>query len=232
MSKLRVNRHHFSKLFWNVVLQNSEAFLHHGWAELRDDLNQLESLRSQADYNTGSISPSAAFALYALCAYFRPASVVEVGTFIGKSALSIARAMEDTPDAVIHTCDYSNAIELNLPTGVKIVQYKKMSSTQMFSSIKDTGAQVDLLALDGRISREDLLLLQSISHAKTIVALDDFEGVEKGVANAMLLTASAQFKNHLLIYPADGTLMQRLGFMAGCTTAVLLPASLVAHTAQ
>jgi hypothetical protein len=232
MNKLRINRHHFSKLFWHTVLQNSESFLRVGWSGLDEQLRLLEGRRTQAEYNTGSISTSTAFVLYALCEYFRPDVVAEVGTFIGKSTLSIAKALDDNPRAIIHTCDYSNAIDLDLPTKVKITQYKKQTSTQMFSALKQSALQVDLLALDGRISREDLALIPAITHEKTIITLDDFEGVEKGVANAMLLSTSAHFKDYLTIYPPYDSILASLGFMTGSVTAVLLPTRLLSYTHQ
>jgi hypothetical protein len=232
MNKLRVNRYHFSRLFWNVILHHSEAFLHDGWSKLRNELYCLERHRKSAAYNTGSINLSAAFVLYALCNYFRPKSAAEVGTFIGKSTLSMARAMEGTDDASIHTCDYSNDIDLELPTSVKIFQHKRKSSTDMFNHIKQAMLQIDLLALDGRLSNEDLGIIKFFTHSNTIVVLDDFEGVEKGVANTHLLLNNPQFKNHFLLYPPEITSLRPLSFLAGCTTAVLLPLSLIAYTPQ
>jgi len=102
----------------------------------------------------------------------------------------------------------------------------------MFRSIKDSALIVDFLALDGRLVREDLALIELITNNKTIIALDDFEGIEKGVSNAMQLTTIANFKNHLLIYPPNLDALSKLGFISGCTTGLLIPASLVAFTAQ
>ena len=102
----------------------------------------------------------------------------------------------------------------------------------MFTAIKDSGLKIDVLALDGRLTPEDLALVQLVIHNKTIVAMDDFEGIEKGVSNAMLLTTSAYFRNHLLIFPPLLDSLNNLGFISGCTTALLIPATLVAYTAQ
>jgi len=232
MNKLNINRHHFSKLVWEVVLQHSESFLRIGWPKLREDLDHLEQLRGQAEYNTGSISLSSAFVLYAICNYFRPALVAEVGTFIGKSTLSMARGMEGGGRAAIHTCDYSNEIELDLPTFVQITQYKKQSSTHMFEALGGLGTTADLVALDGRISQEDVALIQAVTNTNTIMVIDDFEGIEKGVANVMLLNRTGYFKNHLLVYPPDESILHRMGFEARSTIALLVPASNIAYTTQ
>ena len=60
--------------------------------------------------------------------------------------------------------------------------------------------------------------MEKLSHPKTVIVLDDFEGVEKGVANAMLLGTS----DHILIYPRtpDGK------------AALLVPIKLLQLTAQ
>lgn len=232
MQQIRINRQNLSKLFFEVIFQNSGDFLHGGWVGLREDLRKLDELRGQADYNTGSINPSAAFVLYAICDYLQPTTIAEVGTFIGKSTLAMARAIENQPNAVIHTCDFSNSIELSLSTRARVVQYKKQSSTQMFEMLGKSKIRVDVLALDGRLNAKDLTLLADIVHEKTVIILDDFEGVEKGVANGNLLLSSSLFKNYLLIYPPSFESLRQLGFLSGCTTAVIIPASLFAYTAQ
>jgi hypothetical protein len=232
MQQIRINRQNLSKLFFEVIFQRSEDFLHGGWGGLREDLRKLDDLRGQADYNTGSINPSAAFVLYAICEYLQPTTIAEVGTFIGKSTLAMARAIESQPNAVIHTCDFSNSIELSLPTKTRVVQYKRKSSTQMFEALINSKVRVDILALDGRINSNDLTLLSDIVLDRTVIILDDFEGVEKGVANANLLFSSSLFKNYLLIYPASFEALGQLGFISGCTTALMIPASLFAYCSQ
>lgn len=232
MDQFRINRQTLSKLFFEVLFQRSEDFLHAGWIDLREDLRRLDTLRGQADYNTGSINSSAAFVLHAVCDYLQPTTIAEVGTFIGKSTLAMARAIESQPNAVIHTCDFSNSIELSLPTKAKVVQYKRQSSTQMFEALGKSKIRVDVLALDGRLHAKDLILLANILHEKTVILLDDFEGVEKGVANGTLLLSSSLFKNYLLIYPPSFESLRQLGFFSGCTTAMMIPASLFAYSSQ
>ena len=49
----------------------------------------------KADYNTGSISFAGSWSLYSWSKYFEPCKIVEVGTFIGKSTWSMAKALDE-----------------------------------------------------------------------------------------------------------------------------------------
>jgi hypothetical protein len=57
--------------------------------------------------------------------------------------------------------------------------------------------KVDLVYLDGRLSPDDFEPLSKITHDKTVFVLDDFEGIEKGIANALML----EHPSRVLIYP-------------------------------
>jgi hypothetical protein len=70
----------------------------------------------------------------------------------------------------------------------------------MFSDMAEKGAKVDLIYLDGRLSQQDVEPLNKIIHEKTVFVMDDFEGVEKGVVNAMMLESVGR----VLIYPREG----------------------------
>lgn len=156
-----------------------------------------------------------------IVAYFRPTLIAEVGTFIGRSTYSLAVGSGDK--ATVYTCDASNDIKLPpMPEGAaRVVQFPNTTSTDMFKSLladKNLGRKIDLFYIDGRVSEEDKALMLQLSNDRTIIVLDDFEGVEKGVANGMLLGTP----NHLLIYPRtpDGK------------TALLVPIQLLQLTAQ
>jgi hypothetical protein len=51
-----------------------------------------------------------------------------------------------------------------------------------------------------RLSQQDVEPLNKIIHEKTVFVMDDFEGVEKGVVNAMMLESVGR----VLIYPREG----------------------------
>jgi hypothetical protein len=114
----------------------------------------------------------------------------------------------------IYTCDHSNNIDLGVPN---IFQYPKKSSTDMFKDMAEKKVGVDLLYLDGRLQQDDFQHFPKIIHDQTIFVFDDFEGIEKGVVNAMMLEGA----NRLLIYPREGR-----------KTAVSLPFTLLQFVPQ
>ena len=209
---LRFNRRQISRLFWETI----ESYHFH---TLPPD-DYFDGLRDQATYNTGSLHREDMADVMDIVAYFRPTLIAEVGTFIGRSTYSLAVGAGDK--ATVYTCDASNNIQLPpMPEGAaRVVQFPNTTSTDMFKSLladKNLGRKIDLFYIDGRVSEEDKALMLQLSNDRTIIVLDDFEGVEKGVANALLLGEA----KHLLIYPRRGA-----------KTAVLLPASMLKLTAQ
>jgi hypothetical protein len=219
----------FSQAFWLSVLQNSTH-----WSDCKMDMiraiNQLDQLRSQADYNTGSITAASAWSLYCLVRYFKINSVLEIGTFIGKSTTSIALAIDhEGQRGVIHTCDGSNAIPIPYDGKCRIVQYMKKTSTEMLQSMEGT---YNFAHFDGRIQKEDFPYLSKLLLPNSIIAIDDFEGMEKGVCNLMLMREHNLIPDHFLIYPCQASFSQELGFSDQSTTAVLLPKSLIDFTNQ
>lgn len=209
---LRFNRRQISRLFWETI----ESYHFH---TLPPD-DYFEGLRDQATYNTGSLHREDMADVMDIVAYFRPTLIAEVGTFIGRSTYSLAVGAGDK--ATVYTCDASNDIKLPpMPEGAaRVVQFPNTTSTDMFKSLlanQNLDRKIDLFYIDGRVSEADKLLMIGLSHDRTIIVLDDFEGVEKGVANALLLGEA----KHLLIYPRRGA-----------KTAVLLPAAMLKLTAQ
>jgi hypothetical protein len=75
-----------------------------------------------------------------------------------------------------------------------------MASPDMFKDMANKEVKVDLVYLDGRLGQDDIEPLSKIIHDKTVFVMDDFEGTEKGVANAMMLESP----NRVLIYPREG----------------------------
>lgn len=209
---LRFNRRQISRLFWETI----ESY--HFNTLPPDDY--FEGLRDQATYNTGSLHREDMRDIMDIVAYFQPTLIAEVGTFIGRSTYSLAVGAGDK--ATVYTCDASNNIQLPpMPEGAaRVVQFPNTTSTDMFKSLlanQNLNRKIDLFYIDGRVNEEDRALMAQLSNDRTIIVVDDFEGVEKGVANALLLGQA----KHLLIYPRRDA-----------KTAVLLPAAMLKLTAQ
>ena len=208
MNTLKLNRVTLSPAIWTTI---SSVGIH----PQRPNPDHDRLIR-QADYKTGSISPIDAGELNAIVRYFGPATVAEVGTYIGNSTRAIVSGMSG---GVIYTCDAANDIKLLPMYGATIEQFPKKTSTEMFGELIKRQVKPDLFYIDGRLSSEDPNLMRELNPG-SIVVLDDFEGVEKGVVNAGLLLSNA-FSNHLLVYPRSGG-----------KTAILMPIEMLHLTAQ
>ena len=192
MNPVQIGRQRFSDIFWSIVDERVDEYPYEKIAFI---VSEQQKLRSEADYNTGSVPYDDAVELYKLAKFFKPNVIAEVGTFIGISTMTMNLAMERLVD--IYTCDHSNNINLDVPN---IFQYPKKSSTDMFKDMAEKKVGVDLLYLDGRLQQDDFQYFPQIIHDQTIFVFDDFEGTEKGVVNAMMLDGA----NRLLIYPREG----------------------------
>ncbi len=233
MEKIRINRVRFTDIAWGAVFEHAAVHADTIRAELFQKSVLLDELRAQAAYNTGSIGTGAIWSLFAACLYFKPKTVAEVGTFIGKSTFAMACAMDQVyPEGgQIFTCDFSNKIDLNFATRTQVRQFQLQSSTDMFAKMASENQRCDLLLLDGRLQKEDFSLLSSVLGPETVILLDDFEGTEKGVINAAHLMNSMQ-DSHYLAYAPSRDLMYRNGLYEGCTIGMIIPRSLVEHTNQ
>ena len=230
MNKFRLSSRLFSNVFWDSVLSNTE--INDGIREkLFSDLSSLEKLRKKADYNTGSISNATAWCLYSLVKYFTPKKIMEVGTFIGKSSWSMAKAQDDLhlDNGYFVTCDFNNDITIPWRGKTKFKQYRKQSSTEMLNNEK---VSPDLIFLDGRIQDTDLKIFEQLINKQTIILLDDFEGAEKGVVNYIKLKKITKLKTHFLVYPCERSKLLELGENSHSTTAVMLPTDLIELVAQ
>lgn len=177
---------------------------------------------------TGSISRRSAVLLWLLGRYFRPKVIAEVGTFIGRSTLSLYQGAKPTLE-LLATCDYSYDTWRAPPGDAanKIRYFGKTSSTQMFQALVAEKKKVDLFLIDGRLAQEDIPLLESLVHDRTVFILDDFEGIQKGVSNALLLRQ--KYQGLLLMVPENPP---HVGWNESHSLAVMFGASIVRLTHQ
>lgn len=192
MNALQIGRRRLSEIVWSII---DERVGDYPFEIIEKTVEEQQELRAQADYNTGSLPIEDAFELYKVVNFFKPAVIAEVGTFIGVSTRVMNLASNGMVS--IYTCDMSNAIDLDTPN---IHQYPKTTSPDMFKVLADKDWKVDLVYLDGRLGQQDIEPLNKIIHDETVFVMDDFEGTEKGVANAMMLESPGK----ILVYPREG----------------------------
>ena len=233
MLTLAINFELVSRIFWQQVFHASILEKHAALEALHMQALEQEKLRADAAISTGSISLSSAWALFCAANTIKPTNTIEVGTYIGRSTLAMALAMgrNGIDDATIYTCDYSNSIDITSTGGVTIEQFKQIGSEQMFSTLISRKVRADLVFLDGRLTDRDTEYLPLLSKPETVYLLDDFEGIEKGVCNALKM-APALSRSHLLIYPPDTELLTRYNLPGRCTIGGWIPASSVTLSRQ
>jgi len=197
MNPIQIGRKRLSEIIWGII---DERVGDYPFEKIEKIVEDQQALREEADYNTGSLPAEDAFELYKVVKFFQPKVIAEVGTFIGVSTLVMDLATETT--AQIRTCDVSNGIELLLyPDQIKLIeQYLHTPSHEMFADMAKEELKADLVYLDGRLTQQDVEPLNKIIHDKTVFVMDDFEGTEKGVANAMMLESPGR----VLVYPREG----------------------------
>ena len=230
MNTINLSVRIISEIFWKIIFNEDELIPSTTKRKLFDDLISLENLRKHADYNTGSISMAQAYSLYLFLKYFKPEKIIEIGTFIGRSTLSMANAIDSYSDnGEIHTCDMSNNISLPWKGKTHIKQYPNTKSIEM---LKKLNGEFDLIFFDGRISDEELGILDSLISQRTIIILDDFEGMEKGIINLTKLRKVNKLNNHFQINPPTEEFLSGYQLKTHSLMGALIPISLFRFTNQ
>lgn len=185
--------------FWDAAL----TFLQPAdLPELVSQIATCEPRRVQARYNTGTIPFESAAYLRAICRFYEPKVIVEIGTFIGTSTHALKAGR------VLYTCDRDNDC---VPLTESIVTHPYQTSTQMLREIQE---KVDLFFFDGRLVKEDLQHIERLSHPGTVYVFDDYVEKAKGMANVQML--ASYMPGHTLITPSEGrsTLAIAVPFLA------------------
>jgi hypothetical protein len=193
----------------------------------------FEALRKNSQYDTGSIPDDSSILLSIICMNFKPKIVAEVGTFIGRSTHAIFRASNlefGNYSTEIYTCDYSNDIKLHFVND-SVIQYPMASSVEMFQSLLDLDIKPDLYYFDGRLGDQDLTLIGRMNFLNSVIVLDDFEGIEKGVQNASLIE-SMYPQIFVTVYPPEADLLKAFGLRPKTSLAVMIPKSLIRFSKQ
>ncbi len=227
MNSLLLSEAMIAKAFWSEL--QSENLSQMAARDLDEGVfPHSEAIAQSYPSKSGSISRKSAELIWLLARYFEPKNIAEVGTYIGRSTLSLYKGAQRTL-ASLSTCDISfdawRAPDEDARS--KIRYFGKTGSQEMFKALVDEGAKIDLFMLDGRITVSDLELIEQLCTPKSIFVVDDFEGVEKGVENVFLIRD--RFKDLLLLSPETDL---SLGWHDSHCLAVLVPIGSLQITKQ
>ena len=234
MKKLWLSEAMISEVFWKAL--RSSYYIRTANDEATSIANATGPLVNQFPSMAGSISMESTKMLWLATKYFSPHNVCEIGTYIGRSTLAMSFGGSDTINKV-YTCDgtfdcldleklktcFSNREQVN--SIGKIEYFGKTMSTDMLNTLRNKDVKIDFLFIDGRVSVQDCEILTQILTEDCIVFLDDFEGVEKGVSNALLLRNL--LKGHIFLRPEYNEKTDYRGVLA-----LMVPASLLTLSRQ
>jgi hypothetical protein len=226
MNELYLSESMIARSFWNELRSSTRS--EEAVSETSRVFEHAEEISKLFETQTGSISRTSALLIWLLARYFQPKTIAEVGTYIGRSTLSLRGGAASTLE-FLATCDGSYDCwmppvnDANMP----IRYFGKTTSTVMFQQLVTEEKKIDLFLLDGRISKEDIDLIQKLRTANSVFIVDDFEGVEKGVVNVLMLRE--RFNDLLLLAP-EYDLSD--GWNDSHSLAVLVPSSNLRLTRQ
>lgn len=218
-----------SKIFWEKLYESpvvSEA--------QRDVAKILKYTRKIREHfpagSAGTISSQSAEQLWLIARYFSPKHIFEIGTFIGRSSFSLLAGSGATLDR-IDSCDATfdqffipDEMKQDFSNAQKLNYHPKSSSVKALNQILSLGLCPDFIFIDGRLCDDDIALFHRLDPKNTIYVFDDFDGIEKGVENCILLRK--RFPELLLIRP-------NLDHSIGCgQISILFPPSRVMLSRQ
>lgn len=187
MSPMFIPARIFSRAFWASMERFGRAPI--------ETMASCEKNREYASSDSGTVSPQDAIALWRLARCFSPATIAEVGTFIGTSTV----ALRVGSGAQVFTCDKDNkCFEMD---GVETFHE---TSTEMFKKLKARGIKIEMFFIDGRLNPEDVDLIKDLKTDNSVFVFDDYEGIEKGVLNVALL--ASVLKGNIFMQPLDAGL--------------------------
>ena len=109
----------------------------------------------------------------------------------------------------------------------------KTLSTEALKKVSEKEDSVDLFFFDGSLQDSDLKYIAQLSGENTILVVDDFEGIEKGVINCLLLKNLPYFSSYFLIHPCPIELFDFFNpYGSRSMTALLVPPKIFQLTSQ
>ena len=186
MNKLWLSEKMIAKSFWEAL--HSSVLVKQAQRDSEEICSLTSPLVDKFPSIAGSISERSCVTLWLLAKYFSPKFIMEIGTYIGRSSLSMSFGGKDTIEK-FYTCDgtfdcldFSSLKALlkneeNTPCIDKIRYFGKTMSHSLLETVRsENDLKVDMLFVDGRLSAQDCDLLPLVLSPESVIVVDDFDG--------------------------------------------------------
>lgn len=136
--------------------------------------------------------------LYLLVVEYRPATIFEIGTFVGTTSIIMAEA--SGLRARIHTCDKRDVYEPAPRYEGVILPRAKTHSATASGELRKAGVKLDLVFADGRLDWRTARNIAAMMHPESVFATHDYAEGDKGVDNLERMSRrliSRGFRRHV-----------------------------------
>ena len=208
MNNLWISERMISDGFWGAL--NRSVYFKEAYDDARLVAEITAPLVDKFPSIAGSISIEDAKLIWLLTKYFSPKCVGEVGAYIGRSTAMMCCGGSSSLH-ILYTCDGTfdcmdfgvfedSALSKEKKNSIRKIKYfGKTMSTEMLQAGKDEGDKFDMIFIDGRLADKDIGILRESISKECVFLIDDFEGVEKGTVNALMIKNA--FPNYILLEP-------------------------------
>ena len=158
---------------------------HKGWSELKKQISNFPNLEN-------STSNADCYFLALLVKKFKPANILEIGTFVGKSTFSLACAAESNKqDFSIDTIDIQKKVIKNKFRKFTQIKFYNGHSNKILPKLKK---KYDLMFIDANLDDLTAVEIKKRCKKNTIIVLHDFcPPVDKGVYDLFYLSKFINF---------------------------------------
>lgn len=175
------------------------TFIDKLYQEYKEEVDEFKNILSKREVEECSTSMEDCLFLYLLVRYFKPKSILEIGTFVGSTLFALISACQKNDNKyIIHTIDISDSLKLDesLLNNVKI--YKGWSK----DVLKKINTPFDFIFSDANLDRLTAIELERLSNQNTIFATHDFvPPYDKGISSMYNMIKFTKLGKNKLIKP-------------------------------
>jgi len=163
-----------------------------GWIDRVIEIRDATIKHGQKHPNFKKVNKAASWAsledclmVYAMVRYYKPLSLLEIGTYIGTVTRVMERAGIDSDGIhpTIWTCDKNKVYEAEKKSHFMRIRYMNGLSSKVIRSMNKRQVSIDFCFIDGGLKPGDAKLLKKLYRDKIVFATHDYKPDQKGIRN-------------------------------------------------